>query len=233
MPSNFDKLGIQRRCVDRRVEKNFSQAEVARLAECKQQSVAEIEKCGSYSLGLLEKVAGALDVPLEWLRTGSGPMEIDADARSRKSNVRPAPPIKTRPVPVVSYAMAGKANDYEDLGNFLDETIETDCKDPNCFGLIVEGDSMEPVIRGGDRVVVMPNAEPQSGDIVVARRAHTHEVFVKLLHFGDSGKRVKFTSYNPAYPPLEFSRRDFRFIYPVHSMQRVFRRGENGRAPKR
>ncbi|MCX6908227.1 MAG: LexA family transcriptional regulator [Verrucomicrobia bacterium] len=150
-----------------------------------------------------------------------------------ESNVRPAPPLKNvRRVPVVSYAMAGKAADYDDLANFLDETIETDCKDANCFALIVEGDSMEPAIRAGDRVVVMPNSEAQSGDIVVARRRDTHEVFVKLVHFNDSNRRVKFTSYNPAYPALEFARKDFRFIYPVHSMQRVFRRSENGHTGK-
>ncbi|MBI5820577.1 MAG: S24 family peptidase [Verrucomicrobia bacterium] len=143
-----------------------------------------------------------------------------------------APPTKTRLVPVVSYAMAGKAADYDDLANYLDETIETDCRDPNCFALIIEGDSMEPVIRTGDRVVAMPNSEAQTGDIVVARRRDTHEVFVKLVHFTDANKRVKFTSYNPAYPPMEFARKDFRFIYPVHSMKRVFRHGDNGHAGK-
>ena len=195
------------------------------MAGCKQQSIAQVEVRGSYSLGLLEVIAKALDVRLEWLRTGAEPMESPPEEAVRKGNARLMPAPRRRPVPVVSYATAGKAGDYEDLANFLDESLETDCADPNCFALIVEGDSMEPMLRAGDRVVVTPNTEARSGDIVVARREATHEVFVKLAQFAAGGRRVTFKSCNPAYPPLECSRKEFRFIYPVHSMQRHFRHG--------
>lgn len=36
--------------------------------------------------------------------------------------------------PVVSWAAAGAARAYEDLANQIEETVETDCKDPNAFG---------------------------------------------------------------------------------------------------
>ena len=207
----------------------LTQNVLADMVGCSQPAIVNMEKGGSFQRRLLRDVASALGVSENWLLTGRG-----AKAATEKSGAILAPaPRDLRAVPVVSYTTAGMANDYEDMANFLDEKIETDCRDPNCFALIVEGDSMEPVIRAGDRVIVMPNSETQTGDIVVARRKDTHEVFVKLVHFSDGGKRVKFTSYNPAYPPLEFSRRDFRFIYPVHSMKRMFRRGENGHAAKR
>ena len=229
--TNSKKREIAGRVRAERKAAGLTQVDLAEKIGCAQPTVGEVEKGGSFSVRVLRDIAAALGVSEEWLATGAGKKENQPAGNVRIVRVAPTPSHR---VPVVSYATAGAANDYEDLADFLDETIETDCKDPNCFALIVEGDSMEPVLRDGDRVIVAPNSVAQSGDIVVARRKDTHEVFVKLVHFTDAGKRVKFTSYNPAYPPLEFSRRDFRFIYPVHSMKRVFRRSANGHAvPKK
>lgn len=208
MHQDFDKTGIRKRCRSRRANMGLSQVEMALLAGCTQQSIAQIELGGSYSLSLLEKIAAAMDVRLEWLRTGEEPMRAGR-------NVRPAP--------VVSCAAAGKAGGCKELARFRDETLRTDCPDPDCFALIMEGNAMEPVIRAGDRVVVMPGAAPQSGDIVVARRRGTQEALVRLAHFDGSGQRVTLTSYNPAHPPKECSRKEFDFIHPVHSLQRLFR----------
>ena len=228
--TNTKKREIAERVRAERKAAGLTQVDLASKIGCAQPTIGEVEKGGSFSVRVLRDIARALGVSEEWLTTGAGKKENLSAGNVRI--VRLAPTQSHR-VPVVSYATAGAANDYEDLADFLDETIETDCKDPNCFALIVEGDSMEPVLRAGDRVVVAPNSEARTGDIVVARRQDTDEVFVKLAHFSDANRRVKFSSYNPAYPPLEFSRKVFRFIYPVHSMQRVFRRSENGHAVKR
>ena len=67
-------------------------------------------------------------------------------------------------VPVVSWASAGKAADYPDLCNQIEELVETDCKDPNSFALILEGDSMEPTFLAGDIVIFAPNSEARNGD---------------------------------------------------------------------
>jgi phage repressor protein C with HTH and peptisase S24 domain len=65
-----------------------------------------------------------------------------------------------RQVPVVSWAKAGIGADYEDLCRQLEEWVETDSKDPGSYGVIIEGDSMEPDIRAGDTVVFAPNSAP-------------------------------------------------------------------------
>lgn len=121
--------------------------------------------------------------------------------------------------PVVSWASAGLGGNYFDLATFLEEMVETDCKDPNKYALIVDGDSMEPEARAGDRIVVAPNLEAENGDLVVARLKETGKVLFKLYHrTGKDG--VRLSSYNPAYPIQDFKVSDFRFIQPVFQITR-------------
>lgn len=125
-------------------------------------------------------------------------------------------------IPVISWASAGSGNDYCDLETSIDEYMWSDIKDPNSYGLIIDGDSMEPKYFEGDRIVVAPNSEARNGDDVVARVQETGEVFFKKFH--RSSEIVKLTSYNRVYPELEFRISEFRFIHPVWSVVRKVRR---------
>jgi SOS-response transcriptional repressor LexA len=130
-----------------------------------------------------------------------------------------AVPVHRDVAPVVSWASAGRGGDYFDVASYLDEVVETDCKDPNKYALIVDGDSMEPEARAGDRIVIAPNLEPENGDLVVARLRETGKVLFKLYHrTGKDG--VRLSSYNPAYPVQDFKVTDFRFIQPVYQITR-------------
>lgn len=122
-------------------------------------------------------------------------------------------------VPVISWASAGAGGNYSDLEDFLDEKIPCDTSDPNAFALIVDGDSMEPGYRPGDRIIVTPNSEARTGDVVIARVDASGEVFFKLYH-ALSGDKIRLTSYNPAYPPIEYRKKQLRFIYPVYASLR-------------
>ena len=125
--------------------------------------------------------------------------------------------------PVVSWAAAGQARAYEDLANQIDETVETDCKDPNSFSIIIEGDSMEPKFYAGDRVVFAPNSEPRNADAVVAKLQDGRVLFKYYFRTGPEGGRVKLVSENPNYGPLEFDRQDLIFIYPAWEVKRKLR----------
>lgn len=126
------------------------------------------------------------------------------------------PESASRAVPVVSWARAGEASDYGDLCNQIDESIFTDCRDPNAFALIIEGDSMEPKFEAGYRVVFSPNNEPRNGDFVVARLKEGHGVlFKRFRRTGNEGQVVRLESLNPAYAALEFPLSAFHFIYPA------------------
>src|SRR5436190_11763974 len=69
------------------------------------------------------------------------------------------PPTSARRVPIVSWAAAGTAKDYQDLASQIDELVETNSRDPNAFSVIIEGDSMEHRFYAGDRVIFAPYLE--------------------------------------------------------------------------
>lgn len=165
----------------------------------------------------LRRLSQALGVPIQWL-IQKEPQKGNATAPVEIKQMFP------RRVPVVSWANAGKGGDFVDLAVQIDEYLDTDCRDPNAYALIIEGDSMMPEFKPGDRVIFMPNVEPKNGDVVVARLAKTGDVFFKLFHrVGRNGEIVRLTSFNPAYPPLEYHIKEFAFIHPMHSMVRLRR----------
>jgi SOS-response transcriptional repressor LexA len=136
---------------------------------------------------------------------------------------------KTRPfqmIPVISWARAGQASSFHDLENQIDEKMESGVLDPNAFALIIEGDSMEPEFRAGDRVVFSPNNEPRNGDFVVARLAEDGGVMFKVFHqTGPNGQIIQLKSLNPNYQTIEYKREEFRFIYPAIEFKRFLRKG--------
>ena len=135
-----------------------------------------------------------------------------------------ADPRVVRQVPVVSWAKAGAASNYDDLCGQIDQQVETDCKDPNSFGLIIEGDSMSPRFEAGDIVVFAPNSEPRNGDFVVARLKETGGVmFKRFRRVGREGTTIRLESLNPDYNSQEFPMAAFRFIYPAVGMTANFR----------
>lgn len=165
----------------------------------------------------LRKLSETLEIPVQALFE-------EESAKPNATEPVPANLMFPRRVPVVSWAKAGFGGDFGNLAVQIDEWLNTDCKDPNAYALIIEGDSMMPEFKPGDRVIFMPNVEPRNGDVVVARLAKTGDVFFKLFHrIGKNGEIVRLTSFNPAYPPLEYRLEEFEFIHPMHSMVRLRR----------
>lgn len=131
----------------------------------------------------------------------------------------------SRKVPVVSWAKAGLGLDYQDLCRQMEEEIATESRDPNAFAIIIEGDSMEPEYKAGDRVVFAPNEEPRNGDVVVAKFRDTEEVvFKRYRRKGPEGKIIALESTNPDYPPIEKPKHELLFVYPAIDMVRKIRR---------
>lgn len=121
--------------------------------------------------------------------------------------------LRSREIPVVSWAAAGEASDYEDLASQIDETVGTHVTDPNAFAVIVEGDSMEPELKAGDRVVVAPNLEARNGDVVLVKLKDGRVMLKKFRRIGPNGGTIRLLSENLKYEPLEFrSSRNSSFI---------------------
>lgn len=181
---------------------------------------------------VLSKLAATLRVPVAYLLgdEGSGEEILNEPSPTYKlpGNARLTGPhieYSKQKVPVISWAAAGRGGNFSDLEGQIDEYMESDCSDANAYALIIEGDSMIPEYRPGDRVIFLPNAEARNGDIVVARLVEEGDVYFKMFHLiGSKGDMVKLTSYNPMYPPLEYPRKAFRFIHPMYEMRRRPRR---------
>jgi SOS-response transcriptional repressor LexA len=153
-------------------------------------------------------------------RAAPGRSESNARELTQAEKMKP-----TFHVPIISWASAGKASNYSDLEGYIEERINSDCRDPNAFGLIIEGDSMEPKFYAGDRVIFSPNSEARNGDCVVARlREDGGVVFKQYFRGGKNGAVIRLVSLNPNYDPVEHPASAFRFIYPAVERLTILRR---------
>lgn len=145
------------------------------------------------------------------------------EAQALYKTIEGLPMLKGQMAPLISWASAGNAAAFEDQGTNV-ERIPTSCRDPHCYALAVEGDSMEPKYSRGDILFVAPTQEARNGDLVVAK-TRREDVYFKLYHWsGHETEPVKLTSFNPAYPVIETPRRELLFIQPVQSVLRQLRR---------
>ncbi len=134
-------------------------------------------------------------------------------ARTLASNLaRPA-----RRVPLIGMAQAGSEGYFDDggfpVGGGWDEVSLPEIADPNAYALEISGDSMEPVFRDGDMVIVSPSAPIRRGDRVVAR-TNKGEVMAKQLT-RRSARRVELKSLNPAHPDYSFDLTEVAWLHRI------------------
>jgi len=139
--------------------------------------------------------------------TGSGVSGLFADQLRREGA-----PAHT--IPVIGHAQAGGNGFFDDAGYPVgagwDEVAFPDLGDPNAYALEIAGDSMEPVYRDGDIVVVSPAASLRRGDRVVAR-TREGEVLAKWLA-RLTARRVELRSFNPEHEDRSMARSDLDWI---------------------
>lgn len=105
-----------------------------------------------------------------------------------------------------------------------EEISQLDASRGEYFALRIRGNSMEPLIRYGEIVIVRRQEEYNDGDIVIAL-VNGDEGVCKLLEYRDNGG-ICLRSLNPDYPPMIFTREETETL-PVRIMGRcVERRGK-------
>lgn len=101
-------------------------------------------------------------------------------------------------IPVIGYAQAGESGYFDDggfpTGQGWDEVMFPHIGDPHAYALEITGDSMEPVYRDGDIIVVSPGASVRRGDRVVVKTTEG-EVMAKQL-VRQSARRIELSSFN-------------------------------------
>lgn len=118
-----------------------------------------------------------------------------------------------RMIPVISWAHAGDAQDYEELPEDWQDEVPTLCRDKKAFGLKLEGSSMTPRFHEGAELVITPSSEPYSGQYVVVKfKEHGGVLFRRLEIERDIFRLVP---ENDRYPVGEYQAEDFEWIYPV------------------
>ena len=109
-------------------------------------------------------------------------------------------------IPLIGMAQAGAEGFFDDggypAGAGWDEVELPMTSDANAYALTISGDSMEPVYREGDAIIVSPAAPVRVGDRVVARSTDG-AVMAKLLQ-RRTVNRIELASLNPAFPDLRF-----------------------------
>jgi phage repressor protein C with HTH and peptisase S24 domain len=109
-----------------------------------------------------------------------------------------------RRIPIIGMAQAGSEGYFDDAGfptgGSWDELDFPEIVDAHAYALEINGDSMQPVLRAGDTVIVSPQATARRGDRVVVRTA-TGEVMAKELA-RRTANRIELKSINPNYPDI-------------------------------
>ncbi len=117
-------------------------------------------------------------------------------------------------VPLLGLAQAGTGGFFDSAGfpagQGWDEIALPAPGEGGIYALEVQGDSMEPLYREGDRIVVSPTEQVRRGDRVVVK-TRDGEVMAKIL-YRQTGKQIELRSINPAYEPRIFELSDIEWI---------------------
>lgn len=122
-----------------------------------------------------------------------------------------------RRIPLIGLAQAGGDGFFDDggfpVGGGWDEIGLPDIGDPHAYALEISGESMEPVFRDGDMVIVSPGAPIRRGDRVVVR-TQKGEVMAKELK-RQSARRIDLRSLNPAHPDYTFDLAELNWMHRI------------------
>ena len=129
--------------------------------------------------------------------------------------VQDAGPPKKMTVPVIGMAQAGAGKLFDDAGMPAggpgwDEVDLPDLRGDRIFAIEVSGDSMMPLYREGDILLVGAGEDLRKGDRVVVRTL-AGEVLAKELK-RLTNRNVELISLNPEHPPRTVARSDIAWI---------------------
>ena len=125
--------------------------------------------------------------------------------------------IRTRMVPLIGMAQAGAEGYFDDAGfpagSGWEDIAFPEIADEHCYALEITGDSMLPVYRDGDRIVVSPSGSLRRGDRVVVK-THAGEVMAKQLG-RMTAQRIELKSFNPAFEDRGFALSEIAFVHRI------------------
>jgi len=117
-------------------------------------------------------------------------------------------------IPLIGLAQAGGGGYFDDagfpVGGSWEEIDFPNVADGHAYALEISGDSMLPLYRDGDVVVVSPAAPIRRGDRVIVK-TREGEVLAKELK-RRTAKTVELRSLNPDHPDRSLQQTEIAFI---------------------
>ena len=211
-----------------RKKHGLTQQKLGELIGVKKSSISQWENDehspSGDNLAQLSKVFG---VSAHWLATGKGSPEL--------SNVEPAVIPQGNRVPILSYVQAGNWREMCEQASNFDGNVEYVSVGgeigPYGFGVWLRGDSMVPLFKEGDLIIVDPDEGPQPGDYVVAKNGSGEATFKKYRPRGidENGQEVfELVPLNDDYPTMHSDRQHIQII-GVMVEHRSYRKKQTGR----
>nr|DAW47659.1 MAG TPA: Repressor protein CI [Caudoviricetes sp.] len=175
---------------DLRLNRKISQQKLANDLDVSRSTIAMWESDSSQPDNtMLIRLAKYFSVSTDYLLGNS--TEPSSDSKSKY--------IK---IPVLGYVAAGIPTDA--VENIIDwEEIPAEmAKNAEYFGLVINGDSMEPRICKGDVVIVRKQSDIDSGDIAIVIIDGERGTCKKVVKHSNG---ISLVSFNQAYEPMFFT----------------------------
>ena len=123
---------------------------------------------------------------------------------------RKGSPPRLKQIPLLGFAKAGKGGFFDDSGfpsgNGWEEIDVPGVTDASAYGLEITGDSMMPVYREGDIIVISPAATIRKGDRVVVRTSNG-EVMAKIMQ-RQTARTLELASFNVSHDTKTLDMKD-------------------------
>ena len=117
-------------------------------------------------------------------------------------------------IPIIGYAQTGRQGFFDDAGyptgSGWDEVDFPNIGDNHAYALEVSGESMEPVYRDGDTIIVSPQANVRRGDRVVVR-IKDGDVLAKQL-VRQTAHRIELLSINRDHADITLKVEDVEWM---------------------
>jgi phage repressor protein C with HTH and peptisase S24 domain len=124
---------------------------------------------------------------------------------------------QSRGVPLIGLAQAGANGFFDDAGfpagAGWDEIPFPEVADEHAYALEIAGESMLPIYRDGDRILLSPGASVRRGDRVVVKTL-AGEVMAKQLS-RQTAQRIELKSFNPAFEDRSFAHAEIVFMHRI------------------
>jgi Predicted transcriptional regulator len=153
---------------------------------------------------VLDATGASLDQFMSFVRSGRAP--TPGDASSAQGNI----------IPLLGFAQAGAGGFFDDggfpVGQGWDvvEFPASPARRAGVYALEIQGDSMLPLYRDGDVLIVEPGAQVRRGDRVVVK-TREGEVMAKVLA-RQTPQVIELLSLNPEHPNRKLDIKDVEWI---------------------